>query len=113
MTNNLIAQRILELAAGKGLRRADIPKMTGVSKNRLDNLFKRPGAQPNRDDLRMLAAFLETTEQYLLFGGDKPSSEDALRAEVRDRLHQLTEGELRLLAVGLRRQPSDASQSDE
>lgn len=113
MTNNLIARRILELAAAKNLRRKDIPKMTGVSKSRLDNLFKRPGAQPNRDDLRMLAALLETTEQYLLFGGDKPSSEDALRAEVINRIHELKEGELRLLAAGLRRQPSVSSRSDE
>ena len=113
MTENPIAQRLLELAKARGMKRADIPSVTGVSKDRLDNLFKRPGAKPNQDDLRLLAAGLETTPQFIMFGGDPPTAQDALLDEVRARLLELTEAELRMLAAGLRRPPASNSPWEE
>ena len=102
MTDNQIAQRILDLAKQRGLKRSQLPDLTGVSKIRLDNLFKRPGAKPNAEDLWCLAQGLETTEAYLLFGGEPPSQREALESALIDLSRHLPDAELRALVIGLR-----------
>lgn len=112
MTKNLIGQRILALAAARGIKRSELAELSGVSPDRLKNLLRRPGAKPNREDLKGFAAALETTEEYILNGGEVPAPNEALLAQVQDRLRELSEEELRMLAVGLRRPSAQGSPAD-
>lgn len=103
MTDNVIAKRILERAQQLGYRRADLPRVTGVTKDRLDNLFKRPGAKLNAADLLSVASKLNTTEDYIMYGGEPPSESSALRSRIERHLANMTDSELRALEVGLER----------
>ncbi len=74
---------------------------SGVQYDRLNVLWRRPGAKPNADDTAKLARYLETTADWILNGGDQPSTHAALRAQASEELSLLSEAELRALLIGI------------
>lgn len=107
MIENPIAQRIQTLLDQKGEDRRGLALGSGVAYDRVNNLFRRAGAKPNAEDLPKLAAYLETSSEWLLRGGAMPNPEDALRQEAGRQLDLLTEAELRTLLAGIRLTTAD------
>lgn len=101
MNENPIAARIDSLLAERGESRRKMCKAADIDYDRLNTLWRRPGAKPNTQDLRALANHLETSQDWILYGGEKPTLLAALREQVVLELDQLSEGELRGLLVGI------------
>ena len=73
----------------------------GVEYDRLNVLWRRPGAKLNAEDLARIASYFETSRDWLQFGGDQPTPLDALREQAYEELSLLSEAELRALLIGI------------
>ena len=112
MSNNPIAQRIDQILRRRSQRRTDLARGSGVHYDRLNAIWRRPGAKLSATDLMAVANYLETTQEFLLHGGDAPGPLEALRQQARQEVETLSEAEIRALLTGLKSRRAAARAED-
>lgn len=102
MIENPIAARLEELSNERGESRREVALGSGVAYHRVNNVYRRPEAKLNAEDLQKLATYLETTGEWLSHGGPRPMKSDVLRQEAGRQLDLLEPEEIRTLLAGIK-----------